>query len=113
MRSYAAANKHVYLDYYSAMIDSTGMLKTELSDDDLHPNAEATRRWRRLRRPRSRRHSGSVRGYVSCGSAGSERRPGEGRWIKGGRSALGSLNQRGQIRLREERRRSRTTTTTG
>jgi lysophospholipase L1-like esterase len=40
MKSYAAANKHVYLDYYSAMIDSTGMLKTELSADDLHPNAE-------------------------------------------------------------------------
>jgi lysophospholipase L1-like esterase len=39
MRSYAAANKHVYLDYYSAMIDSTGMLKAELSEDDLHPNA--------------------------------------------------------------------------
>ena len=39
MKSYAAANKHVYLDYYSAMIDSTGMLKTELSEDDLHPNA--------------------------------------------------------------------------
>jgi lysophospholipase L1-like esterase len=39
MKSYAAANKHVYLDYYSAMIDSAGMLKTELSEDDLHPNA--------------------------------------------------------------------------
>ena len=39
MKSYAAANKHVYLDYYSAMIDASGMLKTELSEDDLHPNA--------------------------------------------------------------------------
>jgi lysophospholipase L1-like esterase len=39
MKSYAAANKHVYLDYYSAMIDSTGMLRTEFSEDDLHPNA--------------------------------------------------------------------------
>ena len=39
MKSYAAANKHVYLDYYSAMIDASGMLKTEFSDDDLHPNA--------------------------------------------------------------------------
>ena len=38
MKGYAAANNHVYLDYYSAMIDGTGMLKTELSDDDLHPN---------------------------------------------------------------------------
>jgi lysophospholipase L1-like esterase len=39
MKAYAAANKHVYLDYYSAMIDSNGMLRTELSEDDLHPNA--------------------------------------------------------------------------
>jgi lysophospholipase L1-like esterase len=39
MKTYAAANKHVYLDYYSAMIDSAGMLKTEFSEDDLHPNA--------------------------------------------------------------------------
>jgi lysophospholipase L1-like esterase len=39
MKSYAAANKHVYLDYYSAMIDGSGMLKTEFSEDDLHPNA--------------------------------------------------------------------------
>jgi lysophospholipase L1-like esterase len=40
MRSYAAAHKHVYLDYYSKMVDSTGTLKTEFSADDLHPNAE-------------------------------------------------------------------------
>jgi lysophospholipase L1-like esterase len=39
MKSYAAAHKHVYLDYYPAMIDAQGMLKTELSGDDLHPNA--------------------------------------------------------------------------
>ena len=39
MKAYAAANKHVYLDYYSAMIDSAGMLKAEFSADDLHPNA--------------------------------------------------------------------------
>jgi lysophospholipase L1-like esterase len=39
MKSYAAANTHVYLDYYSAMIDGSGMLKTEFSEDDLHPNA--------------------------------------------------------------------------
>ena len=40
MKAYAAANKHVYLDYYSAMIDGTGMLKAEFSADDLHPNIE-------------------------------------------------------------------------
>jgi lysophospholipase L1-like esterase len=39
IKSYAAANKHVYLDYYSAMLDSKGMLKAEFSEDDLHPNA--------------------------------------------------------------------------
>jgi lysophospholipase L1-like esterase len=39
IKTYAAANKHVYLDYYSAMTDSAGMLKTEFSEDDLHPNA--------------------------------------------------------------------------
>jgi lysophospholipase L1-like esterase len=39
MKRYAAANGHVYLDYYSAMIDGAGMLKAEFSSDDLHPNA--------------------------------------------------------------------------
>ena len=39
IKTYAAANNHVYLDYYSTMIDGSGMLKTEFSDDDLHPNA--------------------------------------------------------------------------
>jgi lysophospholipase L1-like esterase len=39
MRQYAAAHKHVYLDYFPAMIDGAGLLKAELSGDDLHPNA--------------------------------------------------------------------------
>jgi acyl-CoA thioesterase-1 len=39
MKQYAAANGHVYLDYFSAMIDQTGLMKTELTNDDLHPNA--------------------------------------------------------------------------
>jgi lysophospholipase L1-like esterase len=39
MKEYAAAHKHVYLDYFSAMIDDKGLLRTELSADDLHPNA--------------------------------------------------------------------------
>jgi lysophospholipase L1-like esterase len=38
MKQYAAEKGHVYLDYYSAMIDDKGMLKAELSGDDLHPN---------------------------------------------------------------------------
>jgi lysophospholipase L1-like esterase len=40
MKPYAAANGHLYLDYFSAMVDDTGHLRTELSEDDLHPNAK-------------------------------------------------------------------------
>jgi lysophospholipase L1-like esterase len=39
IRQYAAAHRHQYLDYFPAMIDDKGMLKAELSGDDLHPNA--------------------------------------------------------------------------
>jgi lysophospholipase L1-like esterase len=39
MKEYAAANGHAYLDYFSAMIDAKGLLRAELSEDDLHPNA--------------------------------------------------------------------------
>jgi lysophospholipase L1-like esterase len=39
IKSYAAAHKHVYLDYFSAMVDEKGLLRAELSEDDLHPNA--------------------------------------------------------------------------
>ena len=40
MKKYAAAEGHVYLDYFSAMLDQSGRLRTELSGDDLHPNAQ-------------------------------------------------------------------------
>jgi lysophospholipase L1-like esterase len=40
MKSYAAANGHVYLDYFTAMLDSAGLMKAELTTDDLHPNAD-------------------------------------------------------------------------
>ncbi len=39
MKKYAAANGHVYLDYFAAMIDGSGVMKAELTGDDLHPNA--------------------------------------------------------------------------
>lgn len=39
MKSYAEANGHVYLDYFSKMIDEKGLLRADLSQDDLHPNA--------------------------------------------------------------------------
>lgn len=38
MKDYAAKNGFVYLDYYSAMLDDSKMLKQELTYDGLHPN---------------------------------------------------------------------------
>jgi lysophospholipase L1-like esterase len=40
LKTYAAAHNHVYLDYFSATADAKGMLRAELSEDDLHPNAQ-------------------------------------------------------------------------
>jgi lysophospholipase L1-like esterase len=39
IKRYAADKGYVYLDYFSAMVDSQGLLKKDLSDDGLHPNA--------------------------------------------------------------------------
>jgi lysophospholipase L1-like esterase len=39
IRKYAADHGDVYLDYFSAMIDSRGVMKEELTRDDLHPTA--------------------------------------------------------------------------
>jgi lysophospholipase L1-like esterase len=39
MKSYADANGHVYLDYFTPMLDAAGLMKAELTTDDLHPNA--------------------------------------------------------------------------
>jgi lysophospholipase L1-like esterase len=39
MKEYTASNGHVYLDYFAAMTDAKGLLRAELSEDDLHPNA--------------------------------------------------------------------------
>jgi lysophospholipase L1-like esterase len=35
----SATNDCLYLDYFSAMVDARGLLKKDLSDDGLHPNA--------------------------------------------------------------------------
>ncbi len=40
MKEFAATHRHVYLDYFSAMVDGKGFLKDELSDDGLHPNLQ-------------------------------------------------------------------------
>jgi lysophospholipase L1-like esterase len=38
LKVYCAANGHVYLDYFSAMVDDKGLLKRDLADDGLHPS---------------------------------------------------------------------------
>jgi lysophospholipase L1-like esterase len=38
IKAYAAEHQHVYLDYFSAMVDGRGMMRAELTEDDLHPN---------------------------------------------------------------------------
>jgi lysophospholipase L1-like esterase len=40
LKAYCKANGHMYLDYFSKMVDDKGMLKAELANDGLHPNAE-------------------------------------------------------------------------
>jgi lysophospholipase L1-like esterase len=40
LKSYASEHNYVYLDYFSAMTDPSGLLREDLSADDLHPNAK-------------------------------------------------------------------------
>lgn len=39
IKLYCEQNHLVYLDYYSAMVDDRNMLRKDLTDDGLHPNA--------------------------------------------------------------------------
>jgi lysophospholipase L1-like esterase len=38
IKNYARQHHHVYLDYFSSMVDDQGFLQSHLSDDGLHPN---------------------------------------------------------------------------
>ncbi|HYM76496.1 MAG TPA: SGNH/GDSL hydrolase family protein [Candidatus Dormibacteraeota bacterium] len=40
LKDYCAKNNIVYLDYFSAVVDEKGLLKKDLADDGLHPNAD-------------------------------------------------------------------------
>ena len=40
IRRYATGHNHVYLDYASALADARGMLKADVTEDGLHPNAK-------------------------------------------------------------------------
>jgi len=39
LKEYCATYGCVYLDYFSALVDEKGLLKKELAEDGLHPNA--------------------------------------------------------------------------
>jgi lysophospholipase L1-like esterase len=43
MQSYCRSGVCTYVDYFSAMVDSAGMLQSDLADDGLHPNAKGYR----------------------------------------------------------------------
>lgn len=43
LKAYCSANGHLYLDYFSQMVDDKGWLKAELANDGLHPNAAGYR----------------------------------------------------------------------
>lgn len=40
IKKYAADNGYVYLDYFPATADEKGYLKSEITNDGLHPNAQ-------------------------------------------------------------------------
>ncbi|MGI8990442.1 MAG: GDSL-type esterase/lipase family protein [Bryobacteraceae bacterium] len=43
LRDYCEHHSSIYVDYYSAMVDGSGFLKADLSDDGLHPNGKGYR----------------------------------------------------------------------
>ena len=40
IKKYSEGHGDIYLDYFSAMVDEHGLLKADISDDGLHPNAK-------------------------------------------------------------------------
>jgi lysophospholipase L1-like esterase len=43
IRSMCEQRRFVYVDYFTAMVDKSGFLQSDLSDDGLHPNAQGYR----------------------------------------------------------------------
>ncbi len=43
LESFCAQHGYRFVDYYSEMVDASGFLKPDLSDDDLHPNTKGYR----------------------------------------------------------------------
>lgn len=45
LKQYAEENGHIYLDYYSDMVDERKGLKSEFSEDGVHPNKKGMILW--------------------------------------------------------------------
>ncbi len=60
-QGYCAAHGLEYIDYYSAMCGPDGLIRPELSEDGLHPDAAATASWRRSPGPPSPARSRKAR----------------------------------------------------
>jgi lysophospholipase L1-like esterase len=43
IQNYCRSGMCTYVDYFSAMVDSAGMMQADLADDGLHPNAKGYR----------------------------------------------------------------------
>jgi len=43
IRAFCRERNYIYVDYFSAMADANGLLKSELADDGLHPNSQGYR----------------------------------------------------------------------
>ena len=43
LRAYCQSQGFVFIDYYAAMVDASGQMQADLSDDGLHPNAKGYR----------------------------------------------------------------------
>jgi lysophospholipase L1-like esterase len=43
IQAYCKAGNCIYVDYFSAMVDSAGMMQADLADDGLHPNSKGYR----------------------------------------------------------------------
>jgi lysophospholipase L1-like esterase len=43
LKNFCDQRSYVYLDYFSALVDGSGMLKADLADDGLHPNSSGYR----------------------------------------------------------------------
>ena len=43
LRQFCSQRGYVYVDYFSAMVDSAGYLQADLADDGLHPNSKGYR----------------------------------------------------------------------